>query len=99
MSEKKPLKAASTPVDYWELKTPCWEMTKCPEPIYTTCPAYQHRSYPCWEIEGTYCKWNDWGSNGRDTSLCPKCDVYPKWGHGGNIELKLQGAGMKLLID
>ncbi|MFW6115089.1 MAG: hypothetical protein ACOC6E_02195 [Thermodesulfobacteriota bacterium] len=84
--------------DFWSGKTPCWKLTGCPERIYLDCPAYRHRSYPCWEIEGTYCKWSDWGGNGKDTSLCLKCEVYLTWGAGVRIELKLMGQGIKLLI-
>ena len=99
MANAKHLKEKASPADYWEGKTPCWEMTKCPEAVYNDCPAYRNRGYPCWEIEGTYCKWNEWGSNGRDTSVCLKCEVYVKWGGGQRIELKLRGVGLKLLID
>lgn len=85
--------------DFWSGKTPCWEITRCPERIYLDCPAYRHRSYPCWEIEGTYCKWSDWGAKGRNTSLCLKCEVYLTWGEGRRIELRLMGQGIKLLIE
>jgi hypothetical protein len=85
--------------DFWSGKTPCWQMTRCPEPIHSSCPAYHHRSYPCWEIEGTYCKWNEWGANGRDISICLKCEVYLTWGEGRRIELRLLGHGIKLLME
>jgi hypothetical protein len=100
MPKKKQLKETACPSGaYWERRTPCWEMMKCPEPIHSDCPAYRNRGYPCWEIEGTYCKWNEWGANGRDTSLCLKCEVYVKYGEGQHIVLKLRGVGLKLLID
>ena len=100
MPKKKQLKDTAGPSgDYWERRTPCWEMMKCPEPIHSDCPAYRNRGYPCWEIEGTYCNWNEWGANGRDTSLCLKCEVYVKYGKGQHIVLKLRGVGLKLLID
>jgi len=85
--------------DFWSGKRPCWEMTRCPEPIHRGCPAYRHRSFPCWEIEGTYCKWNEWGANGRDTSICLKCEVYLTWGEGRRIKLRLMGCGIKLLME
>jgi hypothetical protein len=99
MHSKKRDKKPTLAEDFWSGKTPCWEMTKCPEPIHSGCPAYHHRSYPCWEIEGTYCKWNEWGGNGRDISICLKCEVYLTWGEGRRIELRLLGHGIKLLIE
>ncbi len=85
--------------DFWRGKTPCWEMCRCPESIHAACPAYRHRQYPCWEIEGTYCKWDEWGTLGRDTSVCLICEVYLRWGEGKLIELKLRGQGIKLLLN
>jgi len=35
---------------FWEGKTPCWEMFRCPEPMKNECPAFKYRSLPCWEI-------------------------------------------------
>ncbi len=83
-------------VDFWQGKVPCWEMIGCPDGIRQQCPAPKHREYPCWEIEGTYCKWDDWGSLGRDTSLCEVCIVYRQWGMGVAIEIKLWGQGIRL---
>lgn len=87
------------PEDFWAGKTPCWEMMRCPESIQADCPAPRQRQYPCWEIEGTYCKWNGWGALGRDTSICLICEVYLTYGKGQRIELKLWGQGIKLLIN
>jgi hypothetical protein len=99
MPKENQLKETAGSTVYWDRRIPCWKMTKCPEPIHSDCPAYRNRDYPCWEIEGTYCKWNEWGANGRDTSLCLKCEVYVKYGEGKRIELKLRRVGLKLLIN
>jgi len=77
---------------------PCWEMMHCPRPVQVDCPAIHHRRYPCWEIEGTYCKWDRWGAQGRDTTICLVCEVYLKWGGSQPISLKLKGCGIRLLI-
>jgi hypothetical protein len=87
MPKENQLKETAGSTVYWDRR------------IHSDCPAYRNRDYPCWEIEGTYCKWNEWGANGRDTSLCLKCEVYVKYGEGKRIELKLRGVGLKLLID
>jgi len=79
---------------FWEGKTPCWEMFRCPEAVRNECPSFKYSSRPCWEIEGTYCKLNDYGTTGRDTSICEVCRVYKKWGHGEPIEMKLFGRGI-----
>ena len=79
---------------FWEGKTPCWEMFRCPEAVRSECPAFNYRSLPCWEIEGTYCKLDDYGATGQDTSVCEVCRVYKKWGHGEPIEIKLFGKGI-----
>ena len=79
---------------FWEGKTPCWEMFHCPEAVRSECPAFNYRSLPCWEIEGTYCKLDDYGATGQDTSICEVCRVYKKWGHGEPIEIKLSGKGI-----
>jgi hypothetical protein len=79
---------------FWEGKTPCWEMFRCPEAVRSECPAFNYRSLPCWEIEGTYCKLDDYGATGQDTSVCEVCRVYKKWGHGEPIEIKLLGKGI-----
>lgn len=84
--------------DFWTGKTPCWEMTNCPEPVHNDCSAYYHRQYACWEIEGSYCKWDEWGSLGTDTRVCSICVVYQTYGKGQPIELKLRGQGIKLLM-
>ena len=60
---------------FWESKGPCWEMCQCPETIRSECPAYKYQSLPCWEIEGTYCKLDDYGARGDDTSICQICRV------------------------
>ena len=84
---------------FWEGRVPCWKMLRCPRPLRDLCPAFKHLEFPCWEIEGTYCKWSEWGTLGRDTSTCLICQVYLRYGKGQQIELKLQGLGIKLIID
>lgn len=98
MKKKQPNQSASQK-DFWRGKTPCWEITLCPDIVRDDCPAYHCRVYPCWEIEGTYCKWNDWGTHGRDTEICLSCPVYLEYGSGRPIKIKLQGRGIKLLIN
>lgn len=85
------------PIDFWGAKAACWEMTRCPDDIRDDCPAYHHRQYPCWEIEGTYCKWIEWGMLGRDTEGCLQCHVYKAHGQGKPVRLKLKGKGIQLL--
>jgi len=78
---------------FWEEKTPCWEMFRCPEAMRKECPAFKYRTLPCWQIEGTYCKLFDYGERGDGTEICENCRVYKKWGHGEQIEIKLRGQG------
>ena len=73
---------------FWEGKTPCWELHRCPEMIEIDCPAFKYRFLPCWNIEGTYCKLNDYGATGLDTSICEVCRVYKRYGHGEPIKIK-----------
>jgi hypothetical protein len=35
MHSKKPRKKPTLAQDFWSGKTPCWEMTRCPEPIHS----------------------------------------------------------------
>jgi len=35
--------------DFWNGKEPCWEILKCPEIIFSRCPAYLKRERPCWD--------------------------------------------------
>ena len=89
---------AEPDLGFWEGKTPCWEMFRCPEAVRTECPAFNYRSLPCWQIEGTYCKLDDYGASGQDTSICEICRVYKKYGHGEPIEIKLFGKGIDTSI-
>lgn len=86
---------------FWAGKTPCWEMTRCAPQIRDECPAYTHRTLPCWEIEGTYCKLTMEGgrASGCDTSLCQTCRLYKKYGEGKPIDLKLVGVGIDASIN
>jgi hypothetical protein len=99
MPNKKQSARLVSPEDFWKGKTPCWEIAHCPEPIQADCPAPRHREYACWEIGGTYCKCDEWGTLGRDTSICLICEVYIRWGEGKRIELRLLGHGIKLLSN
>jgi hypothetical protein len=78
---------------FWEGKSPCWEMANCPSSIHKDCPAFKKRDLPCWEVEGTYCKLDDYGATGRDTSICQVCRVYKRFGNGENIKIKRFGEG------
>jgi hypothetical protein len=80
--------------NFWADKQPCWEKCHCPEIIKAECPATKYRFLPCWEIEGTYCKLDDRGATGNDTSICEVCRVYKKYSDGEPIKLKLIGKGM-----
>lgn len=84
--------------NFWTGKVPCWEKSNCPEMIKGECPAAKYQFLPCWEIEGTYCKLNDKGATGRDTTICENCPVYKKYGNGQPIKIKLFGHGMDTTI-
>jgi len=90
--ESKPVGVADT--NFWQGKKVCWEMCHCPEVIKSECPAPRYPSFPCWEIEGTYCKLTPDGTGGQDTSICHFCRVYKRWGENKPIELKLFGKGI-----
>jgi hypothetical protein len=80
--------------NFWADKQPCWEKCHCPEMIKSECPSTVYQFLPCWEIEGTYCKLDDHGATGKDTSICEVCRVYKKYGNGEPITLKLMGKGI-----
>jgi hypothetical protein len=84
---------------FWADKQPCWEKCHCPELIRAECPATKYQFLPCWEIEGTYCKLDNHGSMGADTSICQVCRVYRKYGNGKPITLKLYGKGMNVSVN
>jgi len=84
--------------NFWTGKVPCWEKSHCPEMIKGECPAAKYQFLPCWEIEGTYCKLNDRGATGRDTTICENCPVYKKYGNGQPIKIRLFGHGMDTTI-
>jgi hypothetical protein len=81
-------------LNFWEDKVSCWESCHCPEMIQAECPAARYQFLPCWEIEGTYCKLDDRGATGKDTSVCQVCQVYKKYANGEPIKLKLFGRGL-----
>ncbi|MCX6005492.1 MAG: hypothetical protein NT082_07470 [Chloroflexi bacterium] len=81
-------------VNFWADKQACWEKCHCPEMIKAECPATNYQFVACWEIEGTYCKLDDNGATGKDTSICEVCRVYKKYGNGEPIRIKLFGKGM-----
>jgi hypothetical protein len=93
ISEVKGKVLAEPGLGFWEGKTPCWEMFRCPEPMKNECPAFKYRSLPCWQIEGTYSKLRDYGQRGDSTDICQVCRVYKRYGHGEPIEIKLRGKG------
>jgi ribosomal protein S17 len=78
---------------FWEGKTPCWEMFRCPEAVRNECPAFHYRSLPCWQIEGTYSKLHAYGTKGECTRICENCRVYKRYGNAEPIEIKLRGKG------
>lgn len=80
--------------NFWTGKVPCWEKSHCPDMIKGECPAAKFQFLPCWEIEGTYCKLDDKGATGRDTTICETCQVYRKYGNGEPIRIKLFGHGI-----
>jgi hypothetical protein len=81
-------------ISFWADKQPCWEKCHCPEIIKAECPATQFQFVPCWQIEGTYCKLDDMGATGSDTTICEVCRVYKKYGKGEPIKIKVFGKGM-----
>jgi protein-arginine kinase activator protein McsA len=90
---KGKLRLAERDMGFWESKTPCWEMFRCPAEVRSECPAHTYRSTPCWQIEGTYCKLAENGMRGDGTEICESCRVYKKWGHAEPIQITLQGKG------
>jgi len=85
---------ADSAVNFWADKVSCFELCKCPDMIKMECPVEKYQFLPCWEIEGTYCKLDDRGANGRDTTVCQTCRVYREYGQGKEIKLKLFGRGL-----
>ena len=79
---------------FWVDKVACWEKSHCPGIIKAECPAVKYQFLPCWEIEGTYCKLDDRGATGRDTSVCETCQVYKKYGNCEPIRIRLFGKGI-----
>ena len=75
---------------FWQGKTPCWEMVRCPETIRSQCPASKDHPAACWEIQGTYSKL----PSGQDTRTCEMCVVYKRWGGGKEITIKVAGPGI-----
>lgn len=84
---------------FWKDKTPCWEMCQCPDEIRKECPAARHQSIPCWEIEGTFCKLDDYKATGRDTRICEICPVFKTWGKDRPIKIGLFGSGINTVIN
>jgi len=75
--------------NFWSGKTPCWEITSCPDSVKNECPAPKHHSLPCWQIEGTYCKLDERSASGLDTSICKQCQVYEQYGGHSPLKIKL----------
>ena len=84
---------------FWADKVACWEKSRCPEMIKAECPAVKYQFLPCWEIEGTYCKLDDRGATGRDTSVCETCQMYKKYGNGEPIRIRLFGKGIDTSLN
>lgn len=80
--------------NFWAGKSSCWEMCHCPIMIREECPASKYQFLPCWQIEGTYCKLDDFGESGSDVTICEVCRVYKRYGMNERIELKLFGRGI-----
>ena len=93
ISEVKGKVLAEPGQGFWEGKTPCWEMLRCPEEIRNECPAFKHQGLPCWQIEGTYSKLHDNAQRGCNTDICQVCRVYKRCGQDEPIEIKLVGKG------
>jgi hypothetical protein len=93
-TDRSPAADAVEQTNYWASRTPCWEMCHCPAMIRDECPATRYQFTPCWQIEGTYCKLDDYGVTGTDTTICQVCRVYKKYGNGEPIVLKLFGRGI-----
>ncbi len=76
---------------FWAGKTPCWEMCCCPDIVKNECPAHKYPELPCWQIEGTYCKLDDYAANGQHASICKLCQVYKQYGANKPLQIKLFG--------
>ncbi len=57
--------------NFWEGKTPCWELRECPNQVCAKCLARLNPEKPCWDIDGTMCD----KILGSEKS-CPICKVY-----------------------
>ncbi len=75
--------------NFWFGRTPCWQLTNCPNSVKDACPAPKHLSLPCWQIEGTYCKLDERNASGLDTSICKDCRVYEQYGGRSPLKIKL----------
>lgn len=91
--------AVDAKINFWENKLHCSELCHCPDLIRNECPVANYQFLPCWEIEGTYCKLDDMGSSGNDTTICHTCRVYKKYGNNQPIRLRLFGKGMNVGIE
>ena len=83
-------------INFWQDKTPCWELCHCPEVIKSKCPVSKYILLPCWEIEGTFLKLGgcDDIDKGNNVSICRVCRIYKRYGEGKPIEIKLRGKGL-----
>ena len=79
---------------YWHDRKACWEINQCNEILAKECPAYLHQEYPCWEVEGTYCKLNDENFSRNEDSRCYSCKVYLQYGKGTPIQVKIFDKGV-----
>jgi len=51
INEVKGKVLAEPALGFWEGKTPCWEMFRCPEAMRNECPAFKYRTLPCWQMD------------------------------------------------
>ena len=77
------------PNNFWFGRTPCWQLTNCPDSVKDACPAPKYPYLPCWQIEGTYCKLDERNASGLDTSICRQCRVYEQYGDRSPLKIKL----------
>ena len=79
---------------FWEGKTRCWEMFRCPTEVKNECPSFKYQSQLCWEMEGTYCKLFDYKEKGDSIDICQYCRVYKRWGNSEPIEIEVREEGL-----
>jgi len=84
--------------NFWFRRTPCWQLTNCPDSVKNACPTPKYPALPCWQIEGTYCKLDERHAGGLDTSICRLCPVYKQYGSCSPLQIKLFCSGIDTSI-